>query len=57
MKVAVIGGGASGLVVLKYLTTAHQYFNIEPIEAILFERESDLGGTFKHRVYEDAEVR
>jgi dimethylaniline monooxygenase (N-oxide forming) len=56
MKVAIIGGGPSGLVVLKYLTTAHEYFDIEPIEAVLFERENALGGTFKYRVYEDAEV-
>lgn len=56
MKVAVIGAGPSGLVTLKYLTTAHHYFPIEPIEVICFEAESEIGGTFKYRVYEDAEA-
>ncbi len=56
MKVAVIGGGPSGLVTLKYLLDAHTFFPIEPIEARLFESESSVGGTFKHRSYEDAEV-
>lgn len=43
---------------LKYLKTAHEFFpGTEPIEAKLFEAESSVGGTFKHRVYESAEVR
>jgi dimethylaniline monooxygenase (N-oxide forming) len=58
MHVAVIGGGPSGLVTLKYLTTAHEFFpGLEPIEAKLFEAEDSIGGTFKYRAYEDAEVR
>jgi dimethylaniline monooxygenase (N-oxide forming) len=58
MKVAVIGGGPSGLATLKYLKTAHKYFPLaDPIEASLFEGESDIGGTFRYRVYEEAEVR
>ena len=58
MRVAVIGGGPSGLVTLKTLFTAHESLpGIDPIEAKLFEQEDSLGGTFKHRVYEDAEVR
>lgn len=56
MKVAVIGGGPSGLATLKFLITAHQYFDIPPIEARLFEAEETIGGTFAYRVYEDAEV-
>jgi hypothetical protein len=56
MRVAVIGGGPSGLVTLKYLINAHQFLSGEPIEARLFESESAVGGTFKHRSYEDAEV-
>lgn len=56
MRVAVIGAGPSGLVTLKYLTTARKYLGTEPIEAKLFERESDVGGTFYARVYEDAEA-
>ena len=58
MRVAIIGGGPSGLVTLKTLITAHEFLpDTKPIEAKLFEQEGSLGGTFKHRVYEDAEVR
>jgi hypothetical protein len=58
MHVAVIGGGPSGLVTLKYLTTAHEFFpGLETIEAKLFEAEDSIGGTFKYRAYENAEVR
>lgn len=57
MRVAVIGGGPSGLVTLKYLNSAHEYFpGMEPIEAKLFESEDSVGGTIKYRDYEDAEV-
>ena len=56
MRVAVIGGGPSGLVTLKYLLTAHQFHSVEPIEARLFESKDLIGGTFRYRVYEDAEV-
>ncbi|ORY56102.1 dimethylaniline monooxygenase [Pseudomassariella vexata] len=57
MKVAVIGGGPSGLVTLKYLAHAHRQFpNIEPFDPFLFEAEDDIGGTFKYRVYEEAEL-
>ena len=58
MRVAIIGGGPSGLVTLKYIITAHEFFpGMKPIEAQLFEAEQAVGGTFKHRAYEDAEVR
>lgn len=51
------GGGPSGLVTLKYLKTAHEFFpDQEPIEVKLFEAKPNLGGTFKYRVYEDAEA-
>lgn len=56
MRVAVVGGGPSGLVTLKYLKTAHLYFDIDPIDATLYEAESTIGGTFVYRVYDDAEV-
>ncbi|SPO03608.1 related to flavin-containing monooxygenase [Cephalotrichum gorgonifer] len=56
MKVVIVGGGPSGLVTLKYLSTAHHYFPIDPIEVICIEAESELGGTFKYRVYEEAEL-
>ncbi|KAK0725925.1 hypothetical protein B0H67DRAFT_642281 [Lasiosphaeris hirsuta] len=56
MRVAVIGAGPSGLVTLKYLITAHNFLDTEPIEATLFEAEDAIGGTFAHRTYEDAEL-
>ena len=56
MKVAVIGGGPSGLTTLKYLTTAHEYLKIPPVEALLFEAEEKVGGVFAYRVYEEAEA-
>ncbi|KAI1654984.1 FAD/NAD(P)-binding domain-containing protein [Daldinia decipiens] len=56
MRVAVIGAGPSGLVTLKYLKTAHHFFPGKPVEAMLFESESEVGGTFAQRAYEDAEL-
>lgn len=57
MRVAVVGGGPSGLVTLKTLITAHEFLpDTEPLEARLFEQEALIGGTFKYRAYEDAEV-
>lgn len=56
MRVAVVGGGSSGLATLKYLKTAHRYFDIDPIDATLYEAEPSIGGTFVYRVYDDAEV-
>jgi dimethylaniline monooxygenase (N-oxide forming) len=57
MRVAVIGGGPAGLVTLKYLTTAHEYHVVDPIETRLFEAKDSIAGTFRYRVYEDAEAR
>lgn len=57
MRVAIIGGGPSGLVQLKTLATAHQYFpSDEPFELKLFESYDMLGGVFLHHVYENAEL-
>lgn len=55
MRVAVIGGGPSGLVTLKYLTQAHDALGCEPVHARLFECQA-IGGTFASRNYEEAEV-
>ena len=57
MRVAVIGAGPSGIATLKYLLEAHKFLDIEPIEAICFEGEAELGGTFFARSYEDSQVR
>lgn len=56
MKVAIIGGGPSGLVTLKYVLNAHLHLGCEPIEARLFESQPRVGGTFVARSYEDTEV-
>lgn len=56
MKVAVIGGGPGGLVTLKYLLQAHKFLSTKPIEVRLFEGGPEIGGTFRQRTYEDAEV-
>jgi cation diffusion facilitator CzcD-associated flavoprotein CzcO len=56
MRVAVIGAGPAGLTTLKYLIHAHENLATAPIEARLFETEAAIGGTFRHRTYEDAEV-
>lgn len=57
MRVAVIGGGPSGLVTLKYLITSHTFLGNKPIDARLFDSENQIGGTFAARTYEDAEVQ
>lgn len=56
MRVAVIGGGPSGLVQLKTLLSAHEHLNCEPFEPRLFEASSKVGGVFHSHVYEDAEL-
>lgn len=57
MRVAVVGAGPGGLVTLKYLKEATKFFDVDPIDVRLFEREDEVGGTFTKRTYEDAEVR
>ncbi|KAM0360410.1 hypothetical protein ACHAP4_002487 [Fusarium culmorum] len=56
MKVAVIGGGPSGLVTPKYILNAHLSLESDPIEVRLFELDDTIDGVFATRVYEDAEV-
>ena len=56
MKVAIIGGGPSGVMTLKYLVSAHQALGCEPVEARLFEYQPCVGGTFAARTYEEGEV-
>ena len=56
MRIAIIGAGPSGLVTLKYALSAHLAFDLDPIDAKLFESEPGIGGTFFARTYEDAEV-
>lgn len=56
MRVAIIGGGPSGLVQLKVLNEMHQRFPVPAFEVRLFETYDQLGGVFLHHVYEDAEL-
>ncbi|KAM3450858.1 hypothetical protein NHJ6243_009718 [Beauveria neobassiana] len=56
MRIAVIGGGPSGLVTLKYLCEAQKSLGCEPVEVVLFEYQDGVGGTFLGRAYEDAEL-
>ncbi|KAF2099030.1 FAD/NAD(P)-binding domain-containing protein [Rhizodiscina lignyota] len=56
MKVAILGAGPSGLATLKYLLAAEKAFQIKPIEVHVFEAEDLIGGTFRYRTYEDAEL-
>ncbi|KAH6996922.1 hypothetical protein EDB80DRAFT_137053 [Ilyonectria destructans] len=56
MRVAIIGGGPSGLVQLKVLLEAHQRFSVAPFEVKLFESYSKIGGIFFHHSYEDGEL-
>ncbi|KAL7898208.1 hypothetical protein HDV64DRAFT_269308 [Trichoderma sp. TUCIM 5745] len=56
MRVAIIGGGPSGIVQLKTLTEAHQRFPVPPFEIRLFESQDKLGGIFSSHSYEEAEL-
>ncbi|PMB63407.1 hypothetical protein BM221_009000 [Beauveria bassiana] len=49
-KVAIVGGGPSGLATLKYLWEAQQPLGCEPAEAVLFEYQNDVGGTNRREV-------
>ncbi|KFA75865.1 hypothetical protein S40288_01928 [Stachybotrys chartarum IBT 40288] len=56
MRVAIIGGGPSGLVQLKVLSEAHLRFPTQPIELKLFEAHDRIGGIFYHHTYEEGEL-
>lgn len=56
MRVAIIGGGPSGLVQLKVLAELHQRFDVAPLELMLFESYSKIGGIFYHHSYEEGEL-
>lgn len=52
----VVGGGPAGLVSLKYLSREAGSEWVEGEEPVLVEQESELGGTFRWRGYENAEL-
>ena len=51
----IIGGGPAGLVSLKY-TLEHDQEHSEGDPPMLVEMESEIGGTFRWRGYENAEL-
>lgn len=52
LKVAVIGGGPSGLVTLKTLLELGDRFPSDvTVDVSLFEVEEAVGGTFRYRSY------
>ncbi|MCO5566247.1 hypothetical protein L7F22_019923 [Adiantum nelumboides] len=56
LKVAIVGGGPSGLVTLKtLLDLADRHSDIQ-VEASLFEAEDAIGGTFRYRSYQNAQL-
>ncbi|GAA94091.1 uncharacterized protein L969DRAFT_86202 [Mixia osmundae IAM 14324] len=58
MRTVIIGGGPSGIVTLKTLLSSAAISGAEhtQVEAILLEAEDQLGGTFRYRGYENAEL-
>lgn len=52
----VIGGGPAGIVSLKYLSCEGSAEWLKGEEPVLVEQESELGGTFRWRGYENAEL-
>ncbi|KAF6842431.1 dimethylaniline monooxygenase, partial [Colletotrichum musicola] len=56
IRVAVVGAGASGLVTAKYLRQAREYFGVPDVKIRIFEREESIGGVYRHKVYEEAEL-
>ncbi|KAF6834666.1 dimethylaniline monooxygenase [Colletotrichum plurivorum] len=56
IRVAVVGAGVSGLVTAKYLRQARECFGVPDVEIRIFEREKSIGGVYRHKVYEEAEM-
>jgi dimethylaniline monooxygenase (N-oxide forming) len=56
MRVAIIGGGPSGLVQLKVLLDAKKRFGVDALKVKLFEAHDKIGGIFYHHSYEEGEL-
>ncbi|KAJ8106861.1 hypothetical protein ONZ43_g6917 [Nemania bipapillata] len=56
IRVAIIGAGPAGMATLRYLLDAENALQCEPVEVKLFEADTGVGGTFKARMYEEAEL-
>lgn len=55
-KVLIIGAGPGGLTTLKTIIESSNRYATQPLEAILVEAESEIGGTFRYRRYQSAEL-
>lgn len=55
LRIGVIGGGVAGITTLKHALEAKTRFGID-VEAQVFEAEAGIGGVFRYRVWEEAEV-
>lgn len=56
LKVAIIGGGPSGLVTLKTLLEIGDRYEDVKVQVSLFEAEDAIGGTFRYRSYGECEA-
>ncbi|KAI0100389.1 FAD/NAD(P)-binding domain-containing protein [Nemania sp. FL0031] len=56
VRVAIVGAGPAGIITLRYLLAAENALQCEPIEVKLFECDTGVGGTFRARMYEEAEL-
>lgn len=56
LKVAIVGGGPSGLVTLKTLLEVGDRYEDVKVQVSLFEAEDAIGGTFRYRSYGESEV-
>lgn len=57
LKVAIVGGGPSGLVTLKTLLELSDRHDDVHVEVSLFEAEDAVGGTFRYRSYGEHDSR
>ncbi|UZJ55800.1 hypothetical protein CBS101457_005120 [Exobasidium rhododendri] len=56
LNVAIVGGGPSGLVTLKTLLDLGDRYDDVDVRVSLFEAEDAIGGTFRYRSYDNAQL-
>jgi len=55
-NILIVGAGPGGLTTLKTCLEASNNDPAHPLDPILVEAESEIGGTFRYRRYESAEL-